>query len=128
MIFCPDTIASTVGFSRSKRRTLLCSLPHTMKAGGATLAFLITSGQLPHPLYLNPSPHSLAPNLLLMLHLRHVQNQSSPFLSSSVQALMGFKVSIEDPYNVLENWDQISVASCSWTMITCLSQNLVIWL
>ncbi|KAG6466119.1 protein NSP-INTERACTING KINASE 1-like [Zingiber officinale] len=45
-----------------------------------------------------------------------------------VQALMGFKASIEDPHKVLENWDQTSVDPCSWTMITCSSQNLVIGL
>lgn len=46
----------------------------------------------------------------------------------AVQALMGFKDSIEDPHNVLDNWDQTSVDPCSWTMITCSSQNLVIGL
>ncbi|WOK92975.1 protein NSP-INTERACTING KINASE 1-like [Canna indica] len=45
-----------------------------------------------------------------------------------VQALMGIKDSLEDPHNVLENWDQDSVDPCSWTMVTCSSENLVIGL
>ncbi|XP_074592331.1 protein NSP-INTERACTING KINASE 1-like [Curcuma longa] len=45
-----------------------------------------------------------------------------------VQALMGIKASLKDPHSVLENWDQNSVDPCSWTMVTCSSENLVIGL
>ncbi|KAL6553084.1 histidine kinase osmosensor [Orobanche gracilis] len=42
-----------------------------------------------------------------------------------VQALMSMKAELMDPYGVFENWDSDSVDPCSWTMITCSSQNLV---
>ncbi|XP_065028453.1 protein NSP-INTERACTING KINASE 1-like [Musa acuminata AAA Group] len=45
-----------------------------------------------------------------------------------VQALMGIKASLVDPHSVLENWDKDSVDPCSWTMITCSSENLVVGL
>ncbi|CAL9748348.1 unnamed protein product [Musa acuminata subsp. burmannicoides] len=45
-----------------------------------------------------------------------------------VQALMGIKASLKDPHSVLENWDQDSVDPCSWTMVTCSPENLVIGL
>lgn len=46
----------------------------------------------------------------------------------SVQALMGIKASLLDPHGVLENWDADSVDPCSWTMVTCSSESLVIGL
>ncbi|KAF8407922.1 hypothetical protein HHK36_007060 [Tetracentron sinense] len=45
-----------------------------------------------------------------------------------VQALIGIKGSLEDPRGVLDNWDKDSVDPCSWTMVTCSPQNLVIGL
>ncbi|KAK1310925.1 Protein NSP-INTERACTING KINASE 1 [Acorus calamus] len=45
-----------------------------------------------------------------------------------VQALMGIKASLKDPHGVLENWDKDSVDPCSWTMVTCSPENLVIGL
>ncbi|XP_020591952.1 protein NSP-INTERACTING KINASE 1-like isoform X2 [Phalaenopsis equestris] len=45
-----------------------------------------------------------------------------------VQALMGIKASLKDPHGVLQNWDKDSVDPCSWTMVTCSSENLVIGL
>ncbi|KAG4937566.1 hypothetical protein JHK85_052485 [Glycine max] len=45
-----------------------------------------------------------------------------------VQALMGIKDSLEDPHGVLDNWDGDAVDPCSWTMVTCSSENLVIGL
>ncbi|KAI7737745.1 hypothetical protein M8C21_005878 [Ambrosia artemisiifolia] len=45
-----------------------------------------------------------------------------------VQALMGIKASLLDPHNVLENWDADAVDPCSWTMVTCSSESLVIGL
>ncbi|XP_022992914.1 protein NSP-INTERACTING KINASE 1-like isoform X1 [Cucurbita maxima] len=45
-----------------------------------------------------------------------------------VQALMGIKASLQDPHGVLENWDGDSVDPCSWTMVTCSPDSLVIGL
>ncbi|KAL2543217.1 Protein NSP-INTERACTING KINASE 3 [Abeliophyllum distichum] len=36
-----------------------------------------------------------------------------------VVALMSIKTDLNDPHNVLENWDANSVDPCSWRMITC---------
>lgn len=46
----------------------------------------------------------------------------------SVQALMGIKASLKDPHGVLDNWDIDSVDPCSWTMVTCSPESLVIGL
>ncbi|XP_062150453.1 protein NSP-INTERACTING KINASE 1-like [Alnus glutinosa] len=45
-----------------------------------------------------------------------------------VQALMGIKASLKDPHGVLDNWDMDSVDPCSWTMVTCSPESLVIGL
>ncbi|KAI4346768.1 hypothetical protein L6164_007636 [Bauhinia variegata] len=45
-----------------------------------------------------------------------------------VQALMGIKESLVDPHGVLENWDGDAVDPCSWNMVTCSPENLVIGL
>ncbi|XXG55288.1 hypothetical protein AAC387_Pa03g2988 [Persea americana] len=45
-----------------------------------------------------------------------------------VQALMDIKEFLEDPHDILENWDQDSVDPCSWTMVSCSPENLVIGL
>ncbi|KAG9448664.1 hypothetical protein H6P81_008629 [Aristolochia fimbriata] len=45
-----------------------------------------------------------------------------------VEALMGIKYMLKDPHNILENWDGDSVDPCSWTMVTCSSESLVIGL
>ncbi|KAI3500608.1 hypothetical protein L1887_36432 [Cichorium endivia] len=45
-----------------------------------------------------------------------------------VQALMGIKASLLDPHGVLENWDADAVDPCSWTMVTCSGESLVIGL
>ncbi|XXG69065.1 hypothetical protein AAC387_Pa06g2022 [Persea americana] len=44
------------------------------------------------------------------------------------QALMSINASLENFHNVLENWDHDSVDPCSWTMVTCSPENLVIGL
>jgi hypothetical protein len=46
----------------------------------------------------------------------------------AVQALMGIKASLKDPHGVLDNWDTDSVDPCSWTMVTCSPESLVIGL
>ncbi|CAL5421463.1 unnamed protein product [Camellia sinensis] len=45
-----------------------------------------------------------------------------------VQALMGIRDSLDDPHGVLENWDVNAVDPCSWTMVTCSADKLVIGL
>jgi hypothetical protein len=45
-----------------------------------------------------------------------------------VQALIAIRQGLVDPHGVLGNWDQDSVDPCSWAMITCSAQNLVIGL
>ncbi|XP_041010398.1 protein NSP-INTERACTING KINASE 1-like [Juglans microcarpa x Juglans regia] len=45
-----------------------------------------------------------------------------------VQALMGIRDSLEDPHNVLDNWDETAVDPCSWAMVTCSPDGLVIGL
>ncbi|KAL2528379.1 Protein NSP-INTERACTING KINASE 1 [Forsythia ovata] len=45
-----------------------------------------------------------------------------------VQALMGIKACLIDPHGVLDNWDGVSVDPCSWTMVTCSAESLVIGL
>ncbi|RZC58392.1 hypothetical protein C5167_005696 [Papaver somniferum] len=43
-----------------------------------------------------------------------------------VQALMGIKNSLEDPHGLLDNWDGDSVDPCSWAMITCSPETLLV--
>ncbi|XP_030458900.1 probable LRR receptor-like serine/threonine-protein kinase At2g23950 [Syzygium oleosum] len=45
-----------------------------------------------------------------------------------VEALIGVRRELDDPHGVLNNWDEDSVDPCSWAMITCSSDNLVIGL
>ncbi|KAE8730215.1 Protein NSP-INTERACTING KINASE 3 [Hibiscus syriacus] len=40
-------------------------------------------------------------------------------LPRPVVALLAIKSDLNDPYNVLENWDSNSVDPCSWRMVTC---------
>ncbi|XWS23024.1 hypothetical protein CRYUN_Cryun29cG0085700 [Craigia yunnanensis] len=47
---------------------------------------------------------------------------------SEVLALMGIKSLLVDPHGVLENWDEASPDPCSWTMVTCSSDGLVVGL
>lgn len=53
---------------------------------------------------------------------------SSKGVNFEVQALMGIKASLLDPHGVLDNWDADSVDPCSWTMVTCSAESLVIGL
>ncbi|XP_021887330.1 probable LRR receptor-like serine/threonine-protein kinase At4g30520 isoform X2 [Carica papaya] len=45
-----------------------------------------------------------------------------------VEALTSIKNALNDPRGVLNNWDEDSVDPCSWAMITCSSENLVVGL
>ncbi|KAF9612975.1 hypothetical protein IFM89_004778 [Coptis chinensis] len=45
-----------------------------------------------------------------------------------VEALISVRRALNDPHGVLNNWDEDSVDPCSWAMVTCSSENLVIGL
>ncbi|XP_010528022.1 PREDICTED: protein NSP-INTERACTING KINASE 2 [Tarenaya hassleriana] len=45
-----------------------------------------------------------------------------------VLALMGIKNSLVDPHEVLKNWDETAVDPCSWNMVSCSPDGLVITL
>ncbi|GAB4853629.1 hypothetical protein Ancab_017820 [Ancistrocladus abbreviatus] len=45
-----------------------------------------------------------------------------------VEALIGIRRELNDPHEVLKNWDEFSVDPCSWAMITCSPDNYVIGL
>ena len=45
-----------------------------------------------------------------------------------VEALMSIREALNDPHGVLSNWDEYSVDPCSWAMITCSSDYLVVGL
>ncbi|KAK8588653.1 hypothetical protein V6N12_023077 [Hibiscus sabdariffa] len=45
-----------------------------------------------------------------------------------VQALMAIKEALKDPRGVLDNWDADAVDPCSWAMVTCSAESLVIGL
>ncbi|KAI4366732.1 hypothetical protein MLD38_022572 [Melastoma candidum] len=45
-----------------------------------------------------------------------------------VQALMHVRDSLRDPNHVLDNWDKDAVDPCSWAMVTCSQDSLVIGL
>ncbi|KAB5561054.1 hypothetical protein DKX38_006011 [Salix brachista] len=49
-------------------------------------------------------------------------------INYEVQALMGIKASLHDPHGVLDNWDGDAVDPCSWTMVTCSPESLVVGL
>ncbi|XP_057747576.1 protein NSP-INTERACTING KINASE 3-like [Arachis stenosperma] len=61
--------------------------------------------------------------LLGLLLLAMVEMSSSALSPSGINyevvALMAIKNGLNDPHNVLENWDINSVDPCSWRMITC---------
>jgi len=61
----------------------------------------------------------------LILFPRRLGRELSP---RAVQALIAIRQGLVDPRGVLGNWDQDSVDPCSWAMITCSAQNLVIGL
>lgn len=51
---------------------------------------------------------------------------SAKGVNYEVQALMGIKAALEDPRDVLNNWDETAVDPCSWAMVTCSLDLLVI--
>ncbi|KAK7329887.1 hypothetical protein VNO77_24068 [Canavalia gladiata] len=65
--------------------------------------------------------------LFLFLSFLSLCSASEP-RNPEVEALMSIKASLNDPHGVLSNWDEFSVDACSWAMITCSSDYLVIGL
>ncbi|KAI9125870.1 hypothetical protein K1719_003288 [Acacia pycnantha] len=53
---------------------------------------------------------------------------SSEPRNHEVEALMSIRNALTDPHGVLSNWDEYSVDPCSWAMITCSADSLVIGL
>ncbi|XP_017224304.1 protein NSP-INTERACTING KINASE 1 [Daucus carota subsp. sativus] len=45
-----------------------------------------------------------------------------------VQALMSIKAALKDPHGVLAKWDSDAADPCSWTMVTCSPDYLVVGL
>ncbi|KAJ0962504.1 hypothetical protein J5N97_027626 [Dioscorea zingiberensis] len=46
-------------------------------------------------------------------------------INFEVVALMAIKMELNDPHNVLENWDINAVDPCSWRMVTCSADGYV---
>ncbi|KAK1316878.1 putative LRR receptor-like serine/threonine-protein kinase [Acorus calamus] len=65
--------------------------------------------------------------LLLLVSWASLSSSFEP-LNHEVEALIGIRRALIDPHGVLSNWDEDSVDPCSWAMITCSPQNLVIGL
>ncbi|KAG8099658.1 hypothetical protein GUJ93_ZPchr0013g37368 [Zizania palustris] len=42
-----------------------------------------------------------------------------------LMALMAIKMELQDPYNMLHNWDINSIDPCSWRMVTCSADGYV---
>ncbi|XP_010432978.1 PREDICTED: probable LRR receptor-like serine/threonine-protein kinase At4g30520 [Camelina sativa] len=53
---------------------------------------------------------------------------SSEPRNPEVEALINIKNGLHDPHGALNNWDEFSVDPCSWAMISCSPDNLVIGL
>ncbi|ONK66227.1 uncharacterized protein A4U43_C06F5540 [Asparagus officinalis] len=68
-------------------------------------------------------------SLFWMVILAFLQLSSATLSPSGINyevvALMAIKSELNDPYNVLENWDINSVDPCSWRMISCSSDGFV---
>ncbi|XP_059633703.1 protein NSP-INTERACTING KINASE 3-like isoform X2 [Cornus florida] len=64
-----------------------------------------------------------------LLFLALMEGSSSTLSPSGINyevvALMAIKNDLNDPYNVLDNWDINSVDPCSWAMVTCYSDGYV---
>ncbi|XP_052180789.1 probable LRR receptor-like serine/threonine-protein kinase At2g23950 isoform X2 [Diospyros lotus] len=77
------------------------------------------------------------PSQLILLHrlclLLLLLSSATPSLSyeprnHEVEALIAIRDALHDPWGALNNWDEDSVDPCSWAMITCSPDNLVIGL
>ncbi|KAL6525414.1 hypothetical protein OROHE_015721 [Orobanche hederae] len=70
---------------------------------------------------------SLISPLVLFLFLPYFFTlcHSFEFRNPEVQTLIVLRGNLVDPHGALSNWDEDSVDPCSWSMITCNSDNLV---
>ncbi|KAK4791530.1 hypothetical protein SAY86_031943 [Trapa natans] len=73
------------------------------------------------------------PVLKLLISLASIMHSLVPCTSyeprnHEVEALIGIRRELNDPHGALNNWDEDSVDPCSWAMITCSNDNLVIGL
>lgn len=66
-------------------------------------------------------------SLLFFISSAHLSLSYEP-RNHEVEALISIKNNLIDPHGALNNWDEDSVDPCSWAMITCSSENLVIGL
>ncbi|CAN1223520.1 Probable LRR receptor-like serine/threonine-protein kinase At2g23950 [Linum grandiflorum] len=66
--------------------------------------------------------------LPLTLFIHYPLCSSYETRNHEVEALMRVKEGLDDPHGVLKNWDEDSVDPCSWAMITCSPDYLVIGL
>ena len=91
-------------------------------------AFLCLSYEPRNPEGNKPSSSSLVTNFHLDSFLVYVSVFTGVVPFSAVEALINVKMALNDPHGVLSNWDEDSVDPCSWAMITCSPENLVIGL
>eukprot|EP01018_Ginkgo_biloba_P036725 Gb_25785 [translate_table: standard] len=64
--------------------------------------------------------------LIMLMFINSTLAMLSPKgVNSEVVALIGIKHALTDPHSVLENWDETSVDPCSWSMVTCSLDGLV---
>ncbi|CAN1326211.1 Probable LRR receptor-like serine/threonine-protein kinase At2g23950 [Linum perenne] len=66
--------------------------------------------------------------LPLSLFIHYPLCSSYEARNHEVEALIRIKQGLDDPHGVLKNWDEDSVDPCSWAMITCSPDYLVIGL
>ncbi|KAB1212010.1 hypothetical protein CJ030_MR5G025402 [Morella rubra] len=68
--------------------------------------------------------------LVLLLHLLSSVTLCRSYepRNHEVEALIELKAGLNDPHGMLINWDEDSVDPCSWAMITCSPENLVVGL
>ncbi|KAG6470087.1 hypothetical protein ZIOFF_071141 [Zingiber officinale] len=111
--------ASNVGccfaFYRTPRRPAVPYSPSSSPPAGchlSTLSQSSTTFPCPQSAADASSPPRPKPVITLRL-LFKLEVELLPSSTRLFKALMGFKASIEDPHNVLKNWDQISVDPCS---------------
>ncbi|KAJ7955693.1 Serine/threonine protein kinase [Quillaja saponaria] len=72
----------------------------------------------------------MATNLFVLLFLLCSSGVSLSYepRNHEVEALISIRTALNDPHGVLNNWDEDSVDPCSWAMITCSPENLVLGL
>ncbi|KAK8953276.1 putative LRR receptor-like serine/threonine-protein kinase [Platanthera guangdongensis] len=77
----------------------------------------------------SPSSLSVSNTLLLLFLLSFATlSFSAEPLNMEVQALIAIRDLLDDPHGALSKWDETSVDPCSWSLVTCSSENRVIGL